>query len=176
MLEHYEEMLVHYGSEVGARIARKHVAWYSKGLPGSAEFRAAVNQTGRPGAGQGADPRASTSRCWRGRRHDQGALPAARRPSRGRLPMTQPEAAAVLAALADPVIVIDRSGDIRLVNPAAEQFFGVGAAALRGSALADLVAPHSPLLGAGRLGLAQRQHDLGIRHAARRRRASAAAR
>ncbi|MGA8381809.1 MAG: ATP-binding protein [Stellaceae bacterium] len=60
---------------------------------------------------------------------------------------TQPEAAAVLAALADPVIVIDRTGDIRLVNTAAEQFFGLGAAALRSSALADLVAPHSPLLG-----------------------------
>jgi tRNA-dihydrouridine synthase B len=48
VLEHYEEMLVHYGSEVGSRIARKHVAWYSKGLPGSAEFRAAVNQTVDP--------------------------------------------------------------------------------------------------------------------------------
>jgi tRNA-dihydrouridine synthase B len=45
LLGHYEDMLVHYGTEVGARIARKHVAWYSKGLPGSAEFRAAVNQT-----------------------------------------------------------------------------------------------------------------------------------
>ena len=42
---HYEDMLGHYGSEVGSRIARKHIAWYSKGLPGSAEFRAAVNQT-----------------------------------------------------------------------------------------------------------------------------------
>ena len=45
VLGHYEEMLAHYGSDVGARIARKHVAWYSKGLPGSAEFRAAVNET-----------------------------------------------------------------------------------------------------------------------------------
>jgi tRNA-dihydrouridine synthase B len=45
VLGHYEEMLAHYGTEVGARIARKHVAWYSKGLPGSAEFRAAVNGT-----------------------------------------------------------------------------------------------------------------------------------
>src|SRR5712691_4842516 len=45
VLGHYEEMLVHYGTEVGSRIARKHVAWYSKGLPGSAEFRAAVNAT-----------------------------------------------------------------------------------------------------------------------------------
>jgi two-component system, NtrC family, nitrogen regulation sensor histidine kinase GlnL len=57
-----------------------------------------------------------------------------------------PDATAVLAALADPVIVVDRHGEIRMVNPAAEQFFGAGAAALRGTALADLVAPHSPLL------------------------------
>jgi tRNA-dihydrouridine synthase B len=45
---HYEDMLSHYGTDVGVRIARKHVAWYSKGLPGSAEFRAAVNQTVEP--------------------------------------------------------------------------------------------------------------------------------
>jgi tRNA-dihydrouridine synthase B len=45
VLGHYEEMLLHYGTAVGVRIARKHVAWYSKGLPGSAEFRAAVNDT-----------------------------------------------------------------------------------------------------------------------------------
>ena len=45
VLGHHEDMLVHYGTEVGSRIARKHIAWYSKGLPGSAEFRAAVNGT-----------------------------------------------------------------------------------------------------------------------------------
>jgi len=45
VLTHYEEMLGHYGTGTGTRIARKHVAWYSKGLPGSAEFRAAVNET-----------------------------------------------------------------------------------------------------------------------------------
>jgi tRNA-dihydrouridine synthase B len=45
VLNHYEDMLTHYGSEVGARLARKHIGWYSKGLPGSSEFRAAVNQT-----------------------------------------------------------------------------------------------------------------------------------
>ena len=42
---HYNDMLSHYGVAVGLRIARKHLAWYSKGLPGSAEFRAAVNRT-----------------------------------------------------------------------------------------------------------------------------------
>ena len=42
---HYDAMLSHYGVAVGLRIARKHLGWYSKGLPGSAEFRAAVNRT-----------------------------------------------------------------------------------------------------------------------------------
>src|SRR5438270_6241436 len=42
--EHYDAMLSHYGTP-GVHIARKHIGWYSKGLPGSAEFRAAVNQT-----------------------------------------------------------------------------------------------------------------------------------
>jgi tRNA-dihydrouridine synthase B len=41
---HFETMLSHYGEETGVRMARKHLGWYSKGLPGSAEFRAAVNR------------------------------------------------------------------------------------------------------------------------------------
>jgi len=44
MLGHYEDMLSHYGHETGVRLARKHIAWYSKGLPGSAEFRSAINR------------------------------------------------------------------------------------------------------------------------------------
>jgi tRNA-dihydrouridine synthase B len=48
VLEHYEAMLSHYGVSVGSRIARKHLGWYSKSLPGSAEFRAAVNRTEDP--------------------------------------------------------------------------------------------------------------------------------
>jgi tRNA-dihydrouridine synthase B len=47
---HYDAMLSHYGSDVGVKIARKHISWYSKGLPGSAEFRAAVNQSADPAA------------------------------------------------------------------------------------------------------------------------------
>jgi tRNA-dihydrouridine synthase B len=43
--EHFEAMIEHYGEETGCRLARKHVAWYSKGLHGSTEFRAAVNQS-----------------------------------------------------------------------------------------------------------------------------------
>jgi len=44
LLRHYEAMLVHFGREPGMRAARKHVAWYSRGLPGSAEFRATVTR------------------------------------------------------------------------------------------------------------------------------------
>ena len=42
LLEHYHMMLSHFGHDAGLRLARKHVAWYSRGLPGSAEFRAGV--------------------------------------------------------------------------------------------------------------------------------------
>jgi tRNA-dihydrouridine synthase B len=45
VLAHYEDILSHYGVAVGSRMARKHLGWYSKGLPGSAEFRSAVNRT-----------------------------------------------------------------------------------------------------------------------------------
>ena len=41
--EHYDAMLVHFGTDAGLRLARKHLGWYSRGLPGSAEFRATVN-------------------------------------------------------------------------------------------------------------------------------------
>lgn len=43
LLEHYRAMLDHYGTEVGVKIARKHLGWYTKGLPGSAEFRNRAN-------------------------------------------------------------------------------------------------------------------------------------
>ena len=42
LLEHYHAILAHFGTQPGLRLARKHVAWYSRGLYGSAEFRAAV--------------------------------------------------------------------------------------------------------------------------------------
>jgi tRNA-dihydrouridine synthase B len=47
---HYHEMLSLYGKEVGVNMARKHIGWYTKGLPGSAEFRNRVNQ--EPDAGR----------------------------------------------------------------------------------------------------------------------------
>jgi tRNA-dihydrouridine synthase B len=41
--EHYKSMLEHYGREIGVKIARKHIGWYTKGLHGSADFRNKVN-------------------------------------------------------------------------------------------------------------------------------------
>ena len=43
IIEHYEGMLAHYGEQTGVRMARKHLGWYTKGLPSSAEFRNKVN-------------------------------------------------------------------------------------------------------------------------------------
>ncbi|MBY0335569.1 MAG: tRNA dihydrouridine synthase DusB [Acetobacteraceae bacterium] len=43
LLRHHRAILAHHGEGTGVRMARKHIAWYSKGLPGSAEFRATVN-------------------------------------------------------------------------------------------------------------------------------------
>jgi tRNA-dihydrouridine synthase B len=43
LVEHYNAMLDHYGSEVGTKIARKHIGWYTKGMHGSAEFRNKAN-------------------------------------------------------------------------------------------------------------------------------------
>ena len=44
MLTHLEDMLICYGSN-GMRLARKHIAWYAHGLPGSAALREVANNT-----------------------------------------------------------------------------------------------------------------------------------
>jgi nifR3 family TIM-barrel protein len=41
---HYQAVLEQFGEPAGVRLARKHISWYSRGLPGSAEFRASVNR------------------------------------------------------------------------------------------------------------------------------------
>lgn len=48
LVEHYSSMLEHYGRDTGAKIARKHLGWYTKGLHGSAEFRNHVNFIDEP--------------------------------------------------------------------------------------------------------------------------------
>ncbi len=44
VLDHYNEIIEHYGEDIGMKIARKHLGWYSSGLPNSGEFRATINQ------------------------------------------------------------------------------------------------------------------------------------
>jgi tRNA-dihydrouridine synthase B len=46
MVEHLESLLAFYGEHQGSRMARKHIAWYSRGLPGSALFRRRINTLG----------------------------------------------------------------------------------------------------------------------------------
>ncbi|MFI4947704.1 MAG: nitrogen regulation protein NR(II) [Alphaproteobacteria bacterium] len=60
-------------------------------------------------------------------------------------PAALPDAATLLAALPNPVLTLDRAGKVRFANPAAEQFFGISAAALIGHPLSDVIVPESPL-------------------------------
>ncbi len=48
MLSQYDEMLALYGRHTGVNLARKHIGWYTKGLPGSAELRNRVNSQDDP--------------------------------------------------------------------------------------------------------------------------------
>jgi len=50
LMEHYDDILSHYGVEAGVRIARKHIGWYTKGLHSSADFRNEVNRMDDPDA------------------------------------------------------------------------------------------------------------------------------
>ena len=48
IVEHYHAMLEHYGAETGVKMARKHLGWYTKGLPGSADLRNKMNTLDNP--------------------------------------------------------------------------------------------------------------------------------
>ena len=48
MIEQYEAMLSLYGRETGVNLARKHLGWYVKSLPGPAELRNQLNQQTNP--------------------------------------------------------------------------------------------------------------------------------
>lgn len=50
VLEHYEAMLSHYGTDTGLRVARKHLGWYCKGFAGAAELRGRLMTLGDPAA------------------------------------------------------------------------------------------------------------------------------
>jgi len=64
-------------------------------------------------------------------------------------PLQRPsfDAANILAALPDPLLVVDAAGVIEFANAAAEQFFDTSASALLGTSLNDLLPADSPLFG-----------------------------
>ena len=50
LLSHYDDILTHHGADPGVRIARKHLGWYCRDLPGAAGFRQVVNRLSDPSA------------------------------------------------------------------------------------------------------------------------------
>lgn len=46
IIEHYESIIDYYGSDIGIKMARKHIGWYSGGLKESSEFRLRINNMG----------------------------------------------------------------------------------------------------------------------------------
>lgn len=45
VLNHFDEMIEHYGQKTAIPLARKHIGWYSASMVGSAEYRAKINTT-----------------------------------------------------------------------------------------------------------------------------------
>ncbi|MBO7042305.1 MAG: tRNA dihydrouridine synthase DusB [Alphaproteobacteria bacterium] len=45
VLKHFDLVVDYYGAKTGVPMFRKHAAWYSAGMPNSAQFRIKVNQT-----------------------------------------------------------------------------------------------------------------------------------
>jgi two-component system nitrogen regulation sensor histidine kinase GlnL len=72
-------------------------------------------------------------------------MPSAAARSSGRSAQGAPSAAAILEALVEAVVVVDRDGRIMHANPAAEQFFDLSAAMLLGRPLNDILPADSPL-------------------------------
>ena len=153
-------MLSRFGHDAGVRLARKHVSWYSRGLPGSAEFRAAVTRLPDAAAGAAADRRflRSADRARRRppprraarRQHDRGGgmssvcrarracclprPPARRRPRRR------------ARALPVPVVVLDPGEPLPPRQPRRRAIpRHVRRRSWHSCGLTDLVPPDSPL-------------------------------
>jgi tRNA-dihydrouridine synthase B len=47
MLRHLNDVIAMLGENIGIREMRKHLCWYTKGLPGGGEFRDKVNHLTR---------------------------------------------------------------------------------------------------------------------------------
>ncbi len=95
LLAHYAAMLERHGTDAGVRLARKHVSWYSRGLPGSAEFRDAVNRLDAP-----APVLALVSRFYDGLEQRHGSH-APRRPEREGAPAPEDDAGRTAAGARD---------------------------------------------------------------------------
>ena len=158
MLSHYHAVLAHFGTDAGVRLARKHLSWYSRGLPGSAEFRAAVTRLPDAAAVLRLIDALLRSADRRGVHIPRiGPRPAGGSGMRnvvaraalkvvGRRDVPRPaDPAALLSALPMPVVLLDADNRFRFVNHAAEQFLGISAAQLAQHRLQDLVPADSPI-------------------------------
>ena len=45
ILEHFHDMLDHYGERVAINLSKKHLGWYSNGMNGAANYRANINKS-----------------------------------------------------------------------------------------------------------------------------------
>ena len=177
LLGHYRLMLSQFGTGPGVRLARKHLSWYSRGLPGSAEFRATMNRL--PDADSVLrlidsfyDPLIArgATRVHIADRDDDAWLPGGahdRSRSSPRVPgLAAPprparrDAAAMLGALPVPVMLLDPENRFRHVNQAAEQFLGISAASLAPDAPAGPDPAGQPAVPADRAGAQHRGHHL----------------
>jgi tRNA-dihydrouridine synthase B len=129
ILEHYADMLAHYGPETGVKLARKHLSWYTKGLPGSAEFRNKVNFID--------DPARVVHELRTFYAPFLARLRPERMPSEG---LPEPDANRQLASLTLAVLLLAPGQRLAGANPAAEQFLGQSYRRIAGRQLADLIA------------------------------------
>eukprot|EP01037_Dinobryon_pediforme_P013714 gene13714-13831_t len=144
LLRHYHAMLAHFGAEPGMRLARKHLAWYSRGLYGSADFRTTAMRTNTIPEVLDLIDRFYDPLIERGAaRADTRAfvLAQAARPPAAH----GPDPAALLSALPVPVVVLSQDNLFRFVNQAAEQFLGLSASQLGGMRLSDLLPEDHPI-------------------------------
>ncbi|HYD68831.1 two-component system sensor histidine kinase NtrB, partial [Azospirillum sp.] len=70
-----------------------------------------------------------------------------RRPPRAPFRLGTIDAATVLNALPDPVLVVDETGIVRYVNLEAQEFFDSSASMMEGAPLAELLPPNSTVMG-----------------------------
>eukprot|EP01037_Dinobryon_pediforme_P004372 gene4372-4419_t len=118
------DMLHHYGSVTGVNMARKHLGWYTKGLPGSAEFRNRVNFI-----------------------DDHMAVLASLAEFYTRLdPAGERHPRRLIASLPQAMFVLAPDLSIASANPAAEQLAGQGASRLVGRSVHDVLTFEEPLI------------------------------